>query len=345
MNGQPPQPTRMFAEAGEAPGVVARQFVGNGPLIRELGARLRAEPPRGALTIARGSSDHAATFAKYLIETQARILTASAAPSVTSVYAAPPDVRGMLAIPISQSGKSPDIVAATAAARAAGALTIALVNNVPSPLSEACDHVLPLHAGPEQSVAATKSYIASLAALLQLIAEWRGDESLKSALDDLPALLETAWQCDWSPLVEGLADATGLYVIGRGPGFGAAQEAALKFKETCGLHAEAFSAAELRHGPMALVGRGFPLLVFRQSDESGEGTDELVREVAARGAKVFLASRSASGAIELPCPQAHPLLEPLLQVQAFYRAVNALSVQRGFDPDRPPHLSKVTETL
>jgi glutamine---fructose-6-phosphate transaminase (isomerizing) len=251
----------------------------------------------------------------------------------------------MVAIAISQSGKSPDIVAATAAARDAGALTIAMVNNVTSPLSEVCDYVVPLHAGPEQSVAATKSFIASLAALLQLVAEWRADETLGSALKDLPADLEAAWQCDWSPLVEGLADATGLYVIGRGPGLGAAQEAALKFKETCSLHAEAFSAAELRHGPIALVGPGFPMLLFRQSDESGEGTDELVSEVAARGAKVFLVSRSAPGAIELPCPAAHPLLEPLVQIQAFYRAVNTLSLRRGLDPDRPPHLSKVTETL
>ena len=345
MNGQPPEPTRMFTEAREAPAVVARQLEVNGPLLREIGARLRAQPPRGAVTIARGSSDHAATFAKYLIETQVRILTTSAAPSVTSVYAAPPDVRGMLAIAISQSGRSPDIVAATAAAREGGALTIAMVNHVTSPLSEVCDHVVPLHAGSEQSVAATKSYIASLSALLQLVSEWRADETLKSALEELPALLEMAWECDWSPLVDGLADATGLYVIGRGPGFGAAQEAALKFKETCGLHAEAFSAAELRHGPMALVGPGFPLVVFRQSDESGEGTDDLVREVAQRGAKIFLAGRSAPGAIELPCPAAHPLLEPLVQVQAFYRAVNALSLRRGLDPDRPPHLSKVTETL
>lgn len=345
MTGRSAQSTQMFAEAEEASRVVARQFAANASLIGEIGARLGVEPPRGVMTIARGSSDHAATFAKYLFETQAGTLTTSAAPSVASVYAATLNLRGMLAIAISQSGKSPDIVAAAVAARAAGAQTVALVNNVPSPLGDACDHVVPLHAGQEQSVAATKSYIASLAALLQLVVGWRSNEALSSALQETPSLLESAWQCDWSPLVEGLTAATGLYVIGRGPGFAIAQEAALKFKETCGLHAEAFSAAELRHGPMALVGPDFPLLVFRQSDESSVGTDELVREVAARGARIFVAGHSLPGTIELPSPKAHPMIEPLLQIQAFYRAVNALSLRRGLDPDRPPHLSKVTETL
>lgn len=340
-----PQSTRMFAEAAEAGAAVARQLRANAELVREIGARLRRDRPRGVLTIARGSSDHAATFAKYLIETQMRIMTASAAPSVASVYGIQPDVRGMVAIAISQSGKSPDIVRTAEAVRRSGALTIAMVNSLPSPLSDICDYVVPLHAGIEQSVAATKSYIASLAALLQLVALWRPDESLGSALDELPSLLEAAWQCDWSPLVEGLVDAKGLYVVGRGMGLGVAQEAALKLKETCGLHAEAFSAAEVRHGPMALVGPDFPLLIFRQSDETGAGIDELVREVAGRGGKVFLAGRAMAGAIELPCPEAHPLFEPLLQIQSFYRAANALSPQRGLDPDRPPHLSKETATI
>ena len=136
-----------------------------------------------------------------------------------------------------------------------------------------------------------------------------------------------------------------LYVIGRGYGLGIAQEAALKFKETCGLHAEAFSAAEVRHGPMALVGPDLPLLVFRQGDETGEGVDALVADAVARGATVLVADGASPGAIPLPCPSAHPAIEPILQVQAFYRAVEALARARDFDPDRPPHLRKVTETL
>jgi glucosamine--fructose-6-phosphate aminotransferase (isomerizing) len=157
--------------------------------------------------------------------------------------------------------------------------------------------------------------------------------------------LADAWRCDWSPLVEHLASARSLYVIGRGPGFAVAQEAALKLKETCGIQAEAFSAAEVRHGPMALIGPRFPLLVFRQSDETADGIDELACDLVARGAPVFVLNGPDSGGTVLPAPAAHPLIEPVLQIATFYRAANAISLARGLDPDRPPHLSKVTETL
>jgi glucosamine--fructose-6-phosphate aminotransferase (isomerizing) len=160
-----------------------------------------------------------------------------------------------------------------------------------------------------------------------------------------PELLRRAWQCDWSPLVQCLSRVRGLYVIGRGPGLAIAQEAALKLKETCRIHAEAFSSAEIRHGPMALVGRDFPVLVFRQSDESGEGIDDLVRDLIDHGAPVFVAGPAIAGAGHLPVPAAHELIEPVLHIQALYRASNALSLARGLDPDRPLHLKKVTETV
>jgi len=339
------QSTRMFAEAGEAAEVVARQFLANAEAVEKLAAELRAKPVRGVVTCARGSSDHAATFAKYLIETRLGLLTTSLAPSIASVYGATPDFADMLAIGISQSGKSPDILATMRAAKAGGARTVALVNVADSPLATEADTLLPLHAGPEKSVAATKSYIASIGGLLNLVAHWAGDAELLTALAGAPDLLRQAWSADWTPMVDKLADARGLYVIGRGVGFGVAQEAALKFKETCGLHAEAFSAAEVKHGPMALVGPGFPLLVFRQADETGDGVDELVREVLARGGEVLVTGSEVPGAIALPTPEAHPAIEPMLQIQSFYRAANALSLRRGFDPDRPPHLAKVTETV
>lgn len=345
MRAGAPNETRMFAEASEAPGVVARQLAQNADLVRGLADRLRESPPRGVITYARGSSDHAATFAKYVIETHVRILTTSAAPSVASVYGDTPDVSGMLGLAISQSGRSPDILEAAARAKAAGAFTVAMVNAQGSPLSDRSDMTIPLLAGPEHSVAATKSYIASLAAILHLVSEWSDDAVLAQALHAGPDLLGEAWTCDWSPLVHSLADVRGLYVIGRGPGLGIAQEAALKFKETCRIHAEAFSAAEVRHGPMALVGRDFPLLVFRQSDETGEGVDELVRDLLEHGSPVFVAGGEVAGAQTLPVPRAHELIEPLLQIQALYRAVNALALLRGLDPDRPHHLKKVTETI
>jgi glucosamine--fructose-6-phosphate aminotransferase (isomerizing) len=176
---------------------------------------------------------------------------------------------------ISQSGKSPDLLRNAQAAKAAGARVVALVNVEDSPLAELADTVLPLCAGPEKSVAATKSYLASLAAILHLGAVWHGDAALVATLADLPASLRRAWQADWQAVTDGLVEAHNLFVLGRGLGLAAAQEAALKFKETCGLHAEAYSSAEVKHGPMALVGPGFPVLAFAQPDETGTGTPPL----------------------------------------------------------------------
>lgn len=334
----------MFREAAEAPAVAARLLAANNPLVQPLGATLRANPPRAVVTCARGSSDHAATYAKYLIETSTGVVTSSAALSVSSVYAAEPKLEGVLYLAISQSGKSPDLLAAVEAAKQAGALVVALVNDVTSPLAALADHVLPLHAGPEVSVAATKSYIAALAAIAQLVAAWSQDASLATALKGLPAVLSEAWPLDWTPVAERLRGATNLYVLGRGVGFGIAQEAALKFKETCGLHAEAFSAAVVLHGPMALVQPGFPVLIFAQEDQSQTSVLDLARDLKARGVDVMLAGGEA-GAGALPTVKAHPNLEPIARIQSFYRMANALSILRGHDPDKPPHLNKVTETI
>jgi glucosamine--fructose-6-phosphate aminotransferase (isomerizing) len=337
--------TRMFAEAGEAAAAVAHQLDANRETVAGIAAMLRAMVPRTVITLGRGSSDHAATFAKYLIETRLGIPTASAAPSVASLYGAAALAESVLCLTISQSGRSPDLLAAVEAAKRGGAVTLALVNDADSPLAALADHVLPLHAGPELSVAATKSFIASLAALLALVAEWAQDADLASALAGAPEKLAESWQADWSPLVAHLTAARGLYVIGRGLGLGIAQEAALKLKEVCGLHAEAFSAAEIRHGPLALVGPDFPLLVFRQGDETEESVDDLVHDLAGYGAPVFVTGATPTGAVALPAIEADPAIEPMLRIQSFYRAAAALSVARGLDPDRPPHLRKVTETL
>ena len=337
--------TIMFAEAAEAAAAVARQLAANRKAVTAIAARLRARPPHTAMTLARGSSDHAATFAKYLIETRLGIPTLSAAPSVASLYGTRARTEEMLCLAISQSGKSPDLLAGARGAKDGGATVLALVNEPDSPLAAIADGLLPLHAGPEHSVAATKSFICTLAALTALVAAWSEDEALGQALAGAPARLNEAWKADWSALVDGLTEARGLYVVGRGLGLGVAQEAALKLKETCGLHAEAFSAAEVRHGPMALVGPDFPLLVFRQSDETEASVDELVRDVARHGAPVFVAGAAPAGAVALPALSDHPAIEPMLQVQSFYRATAALAVARGFDPDHPPHLAKVTETV
>jgi len=334
--------TLMFNEAGSSASVVAAQFARNHERVQALAADLRQNPPPFVVTCARGSSDHAATYAKYLFETRLGLVTASASPSVGSVYEAKQKLDNALYLVISQSGKSPDLLRNAEAAKAAGARVVALVNVEDSPLAQLADTVIPLGAGAERSVAATKSYLASLAAILQLCAYWRDDPTLIAALDALPAALAQAWQCDWSALTEGLVDAHNLFVVGRGPGLAAAQEAALKFKETCGLHAEGYSSAEVKHGPMALVGRDFPVLAFAQPDETGAGTRALADEFAARGARVWLAGEGG----DLPVAVApHPLCAPLLTVQSFYRAINALALRRGHNPDLPPHLNKVTETV
>jgi glutamine---fructose-6-phosphate transaminase (isomerizing) len=337
--------TLIFAEAAEAPAAVARQLAANREAVAALAARLRAEPPRMVTTLGRGSSDHAATFAKYLIETRLGIPTASTAPSVASVYGAEARAEALLCLALSQSGRSPDLLAGVQAAKQGGAITVALVNDGESPLAAIADHVLPLHAGPERSVAATKSFIATLAAIADLVGAWAGDEKLQRGLEAAPSRLKDAWEADWSPLAAGLTGARGLYVVARGLGLAAAQEAALKLKETCGLHAEAFSAAELRHGPLALVGPDFPVLVLRQSDETEDGVDALLGELAGLGAPLFVTGAAPSGAVGLPAVDGHPAIEPMLRIQSFYRAAIDLALARGFDPDRPPHLRKVTETV
>ncbi len=338
-------PTRMFLEAAEGPQVVGAQLTHNAPLLRELGARLRNEPPRAVVTCARGSSDHAATYAKYLIESHTHVLTSSAAPSVSSIYDSQADLDGVMFIAISQSGKSPDLLSATRNAREGGALTVAMCNSADSPLMKLVDVAVPLHAGPETSVAATKSYIASLSCIAQLLANWTEDRKLLAALPQLPELLARAWKCDWHAAVDALRDAVNLFVVARGYGLGVAQEAALKLKETCGLHAEAFSSAEVKHGPMALVRAGFPVLMFTQRDDTRAGITELAAEFANRGARVLLAGADAAGAVSLPAVSANPVIEPLLTIQSFYAMANALALARGLDPDRPPHLHKVTETV
>lgn len=334
----------MWREAAEASAVVRRQRGGESSA-RRLGERLRRLGPRVVLTVARGSSDHAATFAKYLVETRLGIPVASAAPSVASLYGAHACLERTVCLTISQSGASPDLVRAAEVAKAGGAIVVALVNDVASPLADVADDILPLHAGEETSVAATKSYIASLAAILALVAAWSGDAELEDALEQLPDLLDQAWGLDWSVIPERLRDTSSLFVLGRGLGLGIAQEAALKLKETSRLHAEAFSTAEVRHGPMALVGPRFPALVFRQEDETADGVDTAIADLLGKGASLLVAGPAPNGAVRLPVVPSPSVIAPILQIHAFYRAANALAFARGIDPDNPPHLAKVTETL
>jgi glucosamine--fructose-6-phosphate aminotransferase (isomerizing) len=338
--------TLMFAEAAEAAAVAEVQLAELVQPISELGKRLRECDPSVIITCARGSSDHAATFAKYLIETRVHTPVASYAPSTSSVYATPwRKLKGSVFLAISQSGQSPDLLLSARAARDAGAFVIAVVNDPRSPLAEIADVTIPMLAGPERSIAATKSFIGSLLILAQIVAAWAEDDELATALTGAPDMLRRAWELDWSPAVDALCNARSLYVLGRGMSLGIAQEAALKLKETCGLHAEAHSAAEVRHGPMAIVGAGFPVLMLVPNDEGREAFEPLARDFVERQANVIMAGEEEPGALTLPVlPGLHPVLAPIASIQSFYRLAAELSIARRLHPDRPPYLNKVTET-
>jgi glucosamine--fructose-6-phosphate aminotransferase (isomerizing) len=232
------------------------------------------------------------------------------------------------------------------AAAAAGALTVALVNDVDAPLAGVAAVVLDQHAGPERSVAATKSFITSLVALARLVGVWRADAKLLEALARLPERLEAALAADWSAALAVLAPAGSCYVVGRGLGLGIAAERALKLKETSALHAEALSAAELRHGPRAVIEPGFPLLIYALEDAAGADAHELGDALAGAGQTCLIASARHGGGLRLPLPPPlHPLLDPIVAIQAFYPLAAGLAEARGHDPDRPRGLQKVTRTL
>lgn len=338
--------TLIQAEAAEAPAVAERQLTDLRLPIRELGRTIRERDPHLVLTCARGSSDHAATFAKYLIETRAGVPVASFAPSTASIYRT--DWRrldGALFLLISQSGRSPDLLLSAEAARKAGALVVAIVNDEESPLAAAADVFVPMLAGPERSVAATKSVVASLLILARIAAEWSEDAALAEAIAGAPETLRRSWGLDWSAALPLLRDTRSLYVLGRGLTLAVAQEAALKLKETCAIHAEAHSAAEVKHGPMAIVGPSVPVLMLVPEDEADGLFAPLASDFAGRGAAVMTAGGAAPGAIALPVlPALHPVLAPVAMIQSFYRFAAELSLARGLDPDRPPTLSKVTRT-
>lgn len=336
--------TIMYREAAEAPDLVENQLRQNADTLAALAEHLRANPPTAMVTIGRGSSDHAATYARYLVETRLGVLASSLSPSIFSVFKAPLSLRGMLCLVISQSGRSPDLLAAALGARDSGATVVALVNDPNSPLAKTASIVLPQGAGLEKSAAATKSFITSLSAIAQMVALWSGDEAMRAALPQLPSALAKAWEEDWSPCREMLRTADHLYTVGRGLHLAIAQEAAHKLKETCMIHAEAYSSAEVLHGPNELAGKDFPVLLFRSEDSTDASVKEAAHRLGAQGASVMMAGGGDPGTLNVPRAP-HPALAPILQIQAFYRMANALACERGHNPDHPRHVQKVTHTV
>lgn len=338
--------SRMSAEVQEIPQAVARLLSEGADAIRAAAGDARARDPLFIATVARGSSDHACTYLKYAAELTLGLPVASIGPSVASIYGARLRMDRGLCLCVSQSGQSPDIVEMAGSARAGGALTLALTNHPQSPLAAACDRTLAIRAGAELSVAATKTFVTSAVAGLALIAEWSGDAALRAAIARLPDTLAEAAATDWAGLREALAGASTLFTLGRGPAFAISNEAALKFKETCRLHAESYSSAEVLHGPVAIVEPGFTVLAFAAADAAEAGVAAIADQLARKGADVFVTSDRAKSATALPAVRTgHPLTDPLALIVTFYAMVERLARARGIDPDAPRHLRKVTETV
>jgi glutamine---fructose-6-phosphate transaminase (isomerizing) len=338
----------MAAEIAEAGAVARRQLAANSALAAKVAADLRALKPPFVATVARGSSDHAALYLKHLVELKLGLACASLGPSIASLYRAPLRLEGAVAIAISQSGRSPDILAMQGTAKEQHALSIAFVNDEDSPLAREANAVLPLCAGLERSVAATKSMIAALIASASLTAHWSEDSELLSALTKLPSVLDASSAAPSArEMIATLTQASSLFVVGRGATLAIAAEAALKLKETSAIHAEAFSSAEVLHGPAGIIKPGFPVLAFAPADAARPGFFDTLDRLAAFGAAPLLVDTEPHERWPtlVALDGRHPFLTPIVALHAFYRVAEEAARQRGRNPDQPPHLKKVTETL
>lgn len=338
--------TYMRQEVDQIPQVVAGFLDASAANLDDAAAQLRATDPAVVVTVARGSSDHASSYLKYAIELTLGLPVASVGPSIASIYGRDLKLGKAAAIAISQSGKSPDIVGMAQSARRSGATTIAITNTPDSPLAGASDVTIDLHAGLEKSVAATKTFVASVVAGLALLARWSGESELQRAVAALPESLAEAVKCDWSEMIGALDGHSALYVLGRGPGFAIANEAALKFKETCGIQGESYSAAEVMHGPVSIVTPGYPVLGLAARDAAEASVADMAHKLAGQGARAFVTSDRPGAAARLPfATTGHPITDPLALIVSFYGFVEALARHRGLNPDEPPMLRKVTETI
>lgn len=344
----------MRREIGQIPSVVERIVTTAAAELHLVAQAIRRDRPAWAMIAGRGTSDHAAVYAQYLVETHLGLPTGLVKPSVTTIYEAPVAWRGGLVLAISQSGQSPDIVAVVSAAREAGALTVAITNDPASPLAAAAEWSLDCHAGRELAVPATKTYVAELATVASLVASVEPTAELSGAIAALPAALhETIARAErWldgpgSDAVRDHVDADRALLVSRGYNLATALELALKLKETCGLFAEAYSTADFAHGPLVLSQPGVPTLAIRPDGPMGTLVDETLAAVTARGGRAAviggIESAAHAGALALPTTLPEPLT-PLVYVVPGQLVVEAVARRRGIDPDAPVGLGKVTRT-
>ncbi len=338
--------TKMFAEVREIPISINRLIEDSETVIIGAANELRSVDPVIITTVARGSSDHAAAYLKYAIELLTGIPVASMGPSIASIYGATLRLKNAASISISQSGKSPDIVQMTEAAGEGGALTIAITNVSKSPLSSVSAHTIDIQAGLEKSVAATKTFVTSIVAGLLLIAHWQNDQKLLDAIRKLPDQAKKAIDCDWGIFCNHMKNKESLFILGRGPAMAIANEAALKFKETCQIHAQAYSSAEVMHGPKSIVDVGFPVLALASRDASEISLLKVADSLSEQGADLFITSDKTKSDQQLPfVASGHALTDPLLLILCYYNFIEKLARLKGLNPDEPPHLKKVTETV
>ncbi|SMX23677.1 SIS domain-containing protein [Boseongicola aestuarii] len=338
--------TQMRREVLEIPSAVDRLLRNGGDDIKAAADAIRAQDPSFMVSVARGSSDHVATYLKYASELLMGTPIASIGPSIASIYKRQLNLKGAVCLSVSQSGKSPDIVEMARMARAGGALSVAMTNHPDSPLAQVADHALNLHAGPELSVAATKTFVNSTVAGIWLLAEWAEDAALLAAIHNLPEKLESAVLIDWPAVREALEGRNSIYCLGRGPAYAISNEAALKFKETCQIHAESYSSAEVLHGPVSIVDGGFPVIALASADEAEGALASVADEIASKGATVFATTEKVSKASALEVTRTgHALTDPISLIASFYAMVERTAASRGINPDAPRHLKKVTETV
>ena len=342
-----PKPTHaMLAEIREQPAVLTRLLTEHATAIGEIATALRRRKPTLVVFVARGTSHNAALYGQYLVETLLRIPSSTAMPSVTTLYDRTPDWTAAAIIAISQSGRSVDVAEVVAEARRQGALTVALTNDPASPLAQRSAHVLPLAAGPEQSVAATKTFTSSLAALATLVAGWGQHKDLARHLPRLPEIVAKALEHDATikALAKRRARRDPWVVVSRGYMLGVADEMALKLKETCYAAADSLSAVELLHGPIAALDRKSTVALLLPPGRSRPGLIDV--RVALRGRSVptlTFAFGDDPGDVAfnagLPEPLAPIAAAPVVHLFAYH-----LSVARKLDPDKPRGLQKVTVT-
>jgi glucosamine--fructose-6-phosphate aminotransferase (isomerizing) len=335
----------MAAEVAEQPAVFD-SLVARRNDVADVASLIATRQPRFALLAARGSSDHAALYAKYLIEVLLQLPAGLVSPSTTTLYGARPDLRDVLYLSVSQSGGSPDLVAATEAARAQGALTVAVTNTPASPLSDAAELSLDIKAGDELAVAATKTYTATLLSLYLLIDAVRGGSG--EAVEGIGELAANALAAPVDAAVERYRSVERVVTTGRGYSSATAAEAALKLAETSYLGARAYSGADLLHGPVAAIDSATGVVAVTSKGRGGEAMRDVLDAVRSRGASVLAVGSAAQDTpadLRIEVPETAEEVAPILEILPLQRLALALSLARGGDPDNPRGLSKVTRTL